>query len=155
MTALDSRIGPSDFTADELRNMVRLAEGGVRPVLLDPTGNPIALPAALGDVFVAILQAMQEKQAVVLLREDQALTSQAAADFLGVSRQYLVRLLEQGAIPFHRVGTHRRVLLNDLETFRLERSRCRKVALDTSTRELADAGLYDRFAVLERTDAER
>lgn len=48
-------------------------------------------------------------------------TTQAAANFLGMSRQYFVTLLEAGQIPFHRVGTHRRVYFKDLRQYSQKR----------------------------------
>ena len=96
---------------------------------------------------------MKEKQAVFVMHEDEAITTQAAANFLGVSRQHLVRILEAGQIPFHHAGTHRRVFLKDLISFQRERSRVRKAGLDTMTEELVEAGVYDRFVPLERNDS--
>lgn len=64
-----------------------------------------------------------------------------AAELLNVSRPYLVRLLDEGRIPFHRVGTHRRVLFKDVMTYRAESRRKRRAALDELTRLDQELGL--------------
>jgi excisionase family DNA binding protein len=150
----ESRIDPSDLSAEQVTRMLEVVEGGGRPVLIGADGERIELPTALNDLFLSIIQAMHRKEAVFLMHENEAFTTQAAANFLGVSRQYLVRLLEDGQIPFHFVGTHRRVLFADLVAYQQARSEMRRAKLDAMTEELVEAGLYDRFVPLERSDAE-
>jgi excisionase family DNA binding protein len=77
------------------------------------------------------------------------LSSQDAADLLGVSRQYMVRILEDGKLPFHRVGTHRRISLQNLMAYKKERDRQRQEALDQMAREEVQAGTYDVFVLPE------
>lgn len=79
----------------------------------------------------------------VLARSDE-LTTQQAAEFLGLSRQYVVRLLDRGTIPSIRVGSHRRVRAEDLATFQRARDGGRKAALDVLTALSQEAGGYDR-----------
>ncbi|MCB8932672.1 MAG: excisionase family DNA-binding protein [Chthonomonadaceae bacterium] len=98
---------------------------------------------------------MKRKEAVFLMHENEAFTTQAAANFLGVSRQYLVRLLEDGKIPFHHAGTHRRVFFKDLVRFQHDRSIARRAKLDSMTDELVEAGVYDRHVPLEREGSEK
>ena len=85
------------------------------------------------------MDAMNRKQAVFMMPEDEAFTTQAAATFLGMSRPYLVRLLEAGTIPFNRVGTHRRIRFSDLLDYQQKRSKERKAILDEMTSKLDEA----------------
>ncbi|MBS1716478.1 MAG: helix-turn-helix domain-containing protein [Armatimonadetes bacterium] len=90
-----------------------------------------------------------------MMHENETFTTQAAANFLGVSRQYIVRLLEKGTIPFHHAGTHRRVFFKDLVRYQQERSKARKAVLDAMTDEAVKAGVYDRYVPLERDGSEK
>jgi excisionase family DNA binding protein len=117
--------------------------GESRPVVLDARGEPVDLPPALAELFVGIAQAMKRKQAVFLMHEDEAFTTQASANFLGMSRQHLVRLLEAGELPFHFVGTHRKVFFKDLVAFRQARIANRREGLRQMTRDMVAEDCYD------------
>src|ERR1022692_1660252 len=90
--------------------------------------HQIKLPDRLYRLLLKIVQDLAEGKAVSLTSAAQEMTTQEAASFLGVSRQFLVRLLDEGKIAFHRVGTHRRVYFQDLISFRKERDRRRHKA---------------------------
>ena len=79
----------------------------------------------------------------MLVPEDEAFTTQAAANYLGMSRQHLVGLMERNEIPHHKVGTHRRVSFKDLLTYERARDKNRREALDKLAAETDAAGLYD------------
>lgn len=74
----------------------------------------VALPVSVLQMLTRLLAHMADGNAVQLLPVDAELSTFEAADVLSVSRPYLIKLLEEKAIPFRRVGTHRRVLLRDL-----------------------------------------
>ena len=76
--------------------------------------------------------------------EDAPLTTQAAANLLGMSRPYLLRLLDAGKLPFHRVGTHGRVLLRDLRAYQAQRDGEPRRRLNALTKAVDEAGVYDR-----------
>lgn len=147
---VDNRIAPSDLSDEQLKSLFRAVEGGECTVLLGRDGQEIPLPRALNDLLLAVVEAMKRKEAVFLMHESEAFTTQAAANFLGVSRQHVVKLLEGGKIPFHHAGTHRRIFFKDLVQFQQERSRNRKGVLDAMTDDLVQAGVYDRYVSLER-----
>jgi excisionase family DNA binding protein len=92
---------------------------------------------------------MQLGRAVVLIPENQQLTTQRAADLLGVSRPHLVKLLEAGGLPYHKAGGHRRIFLKDLVAYRKRRDVERKAALDRIAKEAFASGLYDRTGIPE------
>jgi excisionase family DNA binding protein len=74
------------------------------------------------------------------------LSTQEAADVLNVSRQYLVRLLEDGKIPFSRTGNRRRIAMGDVLNFKQARDDARLRGLAELARMDEDAGLYAREA---------
>lgn len=116
--------------------------------LLGPDGQVVPLPIEAYRVLVDVVAAMREGRAITLVPTEQRLTTQQAADFLGISRPTLVKLLEKRELPYDRTtgGRHRRVRLQDLLEYR-RRSRVeRRAILDDLTRDAVATGLYDADA---------
>jgi len=113
--------------------------------LLGPDGQTVPLPLEAFRVLVEVAHAMRLGKAITVAPVDQSLTTQEAANFLGISRPTLVKLLESGRIPFDRpgAGRHRRVRLQDVVAYQEHRRVERRASLDELTREAADAGLYE------------
>lgn len=108
----------------------------------DRGGETVTAPAAAVRLFIEILAEMGNGNAVRLIPHHAELTTQEAADLLNVSRPYLVRLLDDGRMPFRKVGTHRRVLLEDLMAYKAKHRRARGAALDELTGLSQELGLY-------------
>jgi excisionase family DNA binding protein len=94
----------------------------------------IEVPLTALRLLVEILGFMGEGKAVNILPTNAALTTQMAADFLNVSRPYLIGLLENKEIPFHMAGTHRRIYVKDAIDYKNKRDQESANAMD----ELAD-----------------
>ena len=106
-----------------------------RPAMLvGPDGETTPLPGSAFQALAIVVEAMSRGQAITLVPVGQELTTQQAAEILHVSRPHLTKLLEAGEIPFHKVGTHRRVALEDVLAYRERRATQRADAL----RELGD-----------------
>lgn len=129
----------------ELNRMLRLGN----PALIGADGERLDLPDAVYRLLKDIARNMQLGRAIVLIPENQQLTTQRAADLLGVSRPYLIKLLEAGKLPYHKIGSHRRVYLKDLITYQKRRDAERKAALDRIAKEAFESGLYDHTGIPE------
>jgi excisionase family DNA binding protein len=70
-----------------------------------------------------MFEEVAETGEVLIASSKRSLTSQEAADLLGVSRPYINKLLDNGAIPFHKTGTHRRVYIGDILEYRQNRDK--------------------------------
>ncbi|HEY9112187.1 MAG TPA: helix-turn-helix domain-containing protein [Rhodanobacteraceae bacterium] len=89
----------------------------------------IEVPVAALRMLVDILTNMAAGNAMSLVPIHAELTTQQTADFLNVSRPYVVGLLERGELPHHKVGTHRRVRFSDLMAYREAQLRKSKASL--------------------------
>ena len=105
-------------------------------VRVDGRAEPVQVPASAFRLFMEILDHMSHGDAVTLMPYHAELTTQEAADLLNVSRIHLVKLLDTGKTPFHKVGTHRRVRFDDIMTYKHQIDVQRMAVLD----ELAAVG---------------
>lgn len=142
LTTRTNRLDPSLIPAEQL---ARVAQAFARPnhvLLTDSSGNQTEIPEVLFQHFARIVRLMSEQKAIVMIPEDESFTTQAAANYLGVSRQHLVDLLEKSEIPHHKVGTHRRVSFKDLLNYEKIRDKTRREALDRLTDQIVAADKY-------------
>lgn len=114
-----------------------------RAKLVGPDGKTQSLPVSLYEFLVKLIADLCEGQSVAIVQNDAQLTTVEGARMLGVSRQFLIKLLERGEIPHHMVGTHRRIYVRDLLAYKAKRDSNRRKILDDLTRAEAEDGLYD------------
>jgi excisionase family DNA binding protein len=104
--------------------------------------DALVVPRSAAVMLAQILAMLANGQGVQIMPDAAELTTQQAADFLNVSRPYLIKLLEAGEIPFHMVGTHRRIRFQDLREYGRNDDLARRRAADELTRLSQELGLY-------------
>lgn len=116
--------------------------GRVVLVVDDAPETKVNIPAPAFRLLIDVLDELARGNAVVVAPVHQELTTQQAAELLNVSRPYLISLLEAGALPYRKVGTHRRVRLADLLAYQRADEEQRRERQRTLTREAEELGLY-------------
>ena len=140
--------GVSRKQSTQIQALRQLVQAGSVNVV-GAKGRKVPLPGVVASLLDEILKNLQAGKAVSIVSEHQQLTSQRAANILGVSRPFMVRLLEEGRLEFHMVGSHRRVYLQDLLTYKKRRDEARHDAIVRMARMEMDAGTYDKVVLPE------
>jgi len=99
--------------------------------------NPVIL-----ELFKRMLLGLSRGKAVSIVPHNAELTTHQAANLLNVSRPHFVKMLEQGKIAYHRAGTHRRVLFQDLINYKKTQKADTQQALKSLMELSEDYGLY-------------
>ena len=123
-----------------------------RAKLVGPDGMAQSLPVSLYEFLVKLIADLCEGQSVAIVQNDAQLTTVEGARMLGVSRQFLIKLLDRGDIPHHMVGTHRRIYVRDLLAYKAKRDSSRRKILDDLPRAETEDGLYDLEPPDDRTE---
>jgi excisionase family DNA binding protein len=138
MTALSHRQPPPSVQEAALarssgQSLARLIKKN-RPLKLKVTDadqeQPIELPPGAALLLMDILEAMAAGRGITLIPENAELTTVQAADVLNVSRPFLIKLLEEKALPCRKVGAHRRIRIEDVMAYKARIDADREAILD-------------------------
>lgn len=99
-------------------------------VIDDEREEPIKLPVGAVRLLIDILEAMAAGRGVTIIPENAELTTVQAAEVLNVSRPYLIKLLEEHALPHRKVGKHRRIRMEDVMAYKKALDQEREQVLD-------------------------
>jgi excisionase family DNA binding protein len=113
--------------------------------LVGPGGESIRVPESVFFVLERVVEVLARGDAITVVPVGKELTTQQAADLLNISRQYLVRLLNEKRIPHTKVGKHRRLRIEDVLAFKEQRDAERRAALDELTQISEEVGGYSEL----------
>ena len=141
MTTESKTYLPEEDVAGHFAELVTALEAS-SGAALTINGETIELPSAAAEALLQVVDVMRRGLAVTVAPQDQRLTTQEAADMLGISRPTLVRMLEAGEIPFEKVRRHRRLFLTDVLEFRERQRRAANEALSDMVTDVQVTGDY-------------
>ena len=105
------------------------------------SSKEVALPSVAVPLLRQVLELIAQGKIVAILARDTELSTQEGADLLNVSRPYFASLLDNGELPHHKVGTHRRVLLEGVLTYKRQLAEKRREALKELTEQAQELAL--------------
>jgi len=133
----------TEAEAEAIKQLEQILNQNSQLKLVAANGEEMTIPDSVCCVLRQVVQAMALGKNVSIVTHNPELTTQQAADLLNVSRPYLIKLLEQGELPYIMVGTHRRVKFEDLIKYKQQRDTKRGQLLQELIEMSQEAGLYD------------
>lgn len=154
MTAIEKgrQVSPPKLSAQEVE-MARAAQRCIMEALdhsraaaitlttTDGSHPTVELPPGALKLIGQLLGAMSEGRPITLMPSKQEFSTVEAANFLNVSRPFVIKEIEQGRLPHRKVGTHRRVAFDDLVTYALEMRKRQESALERMAENARELGL--------------
>jgi len=148
----ERRLSPPEMSAEELE-LARVAQRFIVEsldhsraaviTLTSDTGQApsVAVPTKTLRFIAELLGALSERQPVVLMPNKGELSTVQAANFLNVSRPFVIKEIEEGRLPHRKVGSHRRIAFEDLARYQHEMLASQRAALQRLADNAADLGL--------------
>lgn len=143
MKVSTDRLEPTDFQPEEIERTVQILRPDDEPLTLVRGGASIDLPAPLFQFIAEAMHKVQDGRTVVAVTEDETVTTQQAADILGISRPTVVKLLEEDRIPYRKVRRHRRISIVDLNRYQAQRAQSSRKLLDDLFNGIVSDGAYE------------
>jgi excisionase family DNA binding protein len=106
-------------------------------------GKEIPLPESLINLISQALTKAVDGKKIVIIEKDDEVSPEKAAEFLHISRPFLLKRLDAGEIPFHMVGSHRRILMSDLIEYKRNRKERTRELLQQMREEAEEMELYE------------
>ncbi len=138
---------PTSLPSQEDSTLARMASRAIATsqpselrVLLE-NGQELVLPKSATRLIAHLLTEMAQGNAVTVIPVHANLTTQEAADFMNVSRPFLIGLLEAGKIPFAKVGSHRRIRFEDLMKFKTSTEARRREIMEELAQQAQEEGM--------------
>lgn len=129
------------------RALARLGRGAVHveaaPISDREPTQTFVLPAPAVKMLCEMLVHLGAGEPVSVIPDNAEFTTGEAADFLNVSRPWIVQLIERNELRHHMVGTHRRILFSDLRAYKERLSATRRAALDRLVADAQAMGEYE------------
>ena len=129
-------------TIKQLKNLIANTENN-QLQFTTSQGDSITIPQTVTEVFRTVIDLMAQGKGISLIPVADEVTTTQAAEILNISRPYLMKLINNAQIPYHQVGTHKRILLKDLLEYKKLRNAKRQEGLQKLTELSQELGLYD------------
>ena len=126
-----------------LEEHVKKDDGREVELVIEGGSSRLRVPPPVLAAFQLVIRKLIEQGTALVVGVEEEFTTQEVADLLNVSRQYVVRLMDEGRLTHHMVGTHRRASLRDVLAFKHERDARRRGALGRLIKLTEEHGLYE------------
>ncbi len=138
---LDQKIASESY--DTLVSVIEQLHSEQPEIEIEETGEKIKIPLSALKLLGDILKSMGQGKLISLVPIATEVTTQSAAEILGCSRPHLVKLLEDGKIPFTKIGKHRRIKFDDIIRYRKQMKEQQKQNIIDIMNSDEETGLYD------------
>lgn len=138
---IDQKIAGESYYA--LSSVIEHIQSEQPEIEIEETSEKIKIPLSALKLLGEILKAMGQGKLISIVPISAELTTQAAAEILGCSRPFLVKLLEERKITFTKVGKHRRIKFDDIIKYRNQMKQEQKQNLIDIMNFDEENGLYD------------